>query len=859
MNDSINHIRLQELFDAACELGAGERAAFVARACGDDSALHAELQRWLAADAQMGDFLETSPRVIADNMHIAQAMPRFGPWLAVRLLGAGGMGEVWLAERADGAFEQRVAVKQVMLAGAAWRERFLAERRILALLQHPNIARLIDGGVDGRGLPYLVMEYVGGATITEHARDHALDVAARIALFLPVVDAVQYAHGRLVIHRDIKPANVLVDGNGTAKLLDFGIAKLLDDDDAVSTRTGLRLLTPEYASPEQARGEIVGTASDIYSLGILLYELITGVRPYEILDASPSSIERTICNTEPLRPSVHVAAARRAVGTRDLDAVVLKALAKDPAERYASCAEFASDLRRWQRGESVLARVPSTSERVQRYVRRHAFGVGVAAAVGAAFIVGLVAVLYFYRQSVLQREVAIHERNLAEQQTAVAAAVKDFLDQDLIRLASPYFKTSAPDVTVREAVDRGAARVQARFAGKPALETEVRNELGNLYTQLAQFPKAEEQFRSALASSGQTQYADPGRALAARFGLSFALIQQGKLDEAKAELQKADLAFDARQSGTRLSGLRNQAWGTYYYNLGQLQNAEPYLEHSLFDLMQAEPENALLLAVRKGNLANVYVANGRVADAERLAAENRATLDSQGQAQTFAYGMAMTTQARIGLFRHDYAQAETLAAQAAVLLHSVAGQDTPFTGDALWIVLRAQLATGRYAEAEAIAHRVYDVHLAVVGARAFTTQVHRIYLGQSEWLNDRRDEGLRDEEEGIEALLALVPADHLALHLARFLVAGDALDAGGAHVDTARPLLASIDIDALQRISPEGDWPARMDALRGQLALYDGDEARARTLLDSALERMRSAHCARFEIERVERALARMQ
>ena len=276
--------RLQQLFDAAIDLPANERAAFAACECGDDIALRAELERWFAVDARLGAFLETPPGLVAEARaeNIADEAPgHFGPWRVLRSLGAGGMGEVWLAERADGEYEQRAAIKQVAYPTPGLLQRFRQERQILARLEHPHIARLIDGGVDARGAPYFAMEYVEGVTITAFAR--RLDVRATLELFLEACAAVRFAHQNLVVHRDLKPSNILVAADGAPKLLDFGIAKVLaaaDTGTDAATGTGLRLLTPDYAAPEQFRGETVTTATDVYALGVVLYELLAGVRPH---------------------------------------------------------------------------------------------------------------------------------------------------------------------------------------------------------------------------------------------------------------------------------------------------------------------------------------------------------------------------------------------------------------------------------------------------------------------------------------------------------------------------------------------------------------------------------------------------
>jgi serine/threonine protein kinase/tetratricopeptide (TPR) repeat protein len=375
--------------------------------------------------------------------HAASASDRrIGPYRLVRELGQGGMGAVFLAVRDDDVFHKRVAVKLLKrgMDTDAIVQRFRAERQILAGLDHPNIARLLDGGTTDDGLPYLVMEYVEGAPLIEYADARDLDIAARIDLFLQVSAAVQHAHQNLVIHRDLKPANVLVTAEGVPKLLDFGIAKLLNPEMAghtmAPTAPGLQLMTPEYASPEQVRGEVVTTATDVYSLGVLLYEFLTGRRPYRLTSRTLPEIARVVCEEEPVQPSLAVTRpadpAEREPGARptgprstrvadsqrlqrrlegDLDNIVLKALSKEPTRRYASVDQFAEDLRRHLAGLPVLARPDTFGYRASKFVRRHRGAVTAGAAVVLALVLGLVGVAW-------QARVASRERARAEQRFA---------------------------------------------------------------------------------------------------------------------------------------------------------------------------------------------------------------------------------------------------------------------------------------------------------------------------------------------------------------------------------------------------------------------------------------------------------
>ncbi len=396
-------------------------------------------------------------------------LTRVGPYRILRELGAGGMGTVFLAER-DDEFHQRVAIKVVR--GMLSREvltRFRAERQILASLEHPAIARLLDGGTTPSGLPYLVMEYVDGVSIDEYCRERRLGIRDRLALFARVCDGVSYAHRSLVVHRDLKPSNILVTADGTPKLLDFGIAKLLEPDAGAApaiTITGLRALTPEYASPEQIRGQPITTATDVYSLGVLLFELLTGRRPLAFATQQPAEVERVVCTVEPRKPSTVAAEARQArqlVG--DLDTIVLTALNKEPARRYHSAAHLAEDIGRYMNGLPIVARPATWRYRSSRFVKRHRVSVAVAT-VFACVVVGFAVAL------------AVQLRQVERERDAQAQVSRMLLE--LYAALSPTESRGerpAPEVLL----DRGVARIQRELKDQPDLQARMLDGIGTLY------------------------------------------------------------------------------------------------------------------------------------------------------------------------------------------------------------------------------------------------------------------------------------------------------------------------------------------------------------------------------------------
>lgn len=392
--------RIDALFHQACERNPAERDAFLVEACAGDEALLHEVRALLDADitesqritkALVGATLE----LVVEGEQLGRTA---GPYRLVRELGQGGMGAVYLAERTDGQFEQQVALKliRVGMGTDEVQARFRMERQILARLQHPGIARLLDGGVTSDGQPFFAMEYVEGERIDAYCARHRLTVAERLALFAAVCDAVAYAHANLVVHRDLKPDNILVTDEGKVRLLDFGIAKVMAADEDITiglTTVGSRAMTPAYASPEQVLGEQVGTASDVYSLGVLLYELLSGARPYNLKALSPVDMQRAICVTEPPRPSTRVeegaergsapplqtGATLEGADVRrlqrliegDLDVITMKALRKEPERRYGTVAALRDDVRRYLQGEPVQARPDTIRYRWRTRLRRH--------------------------------------------------------------------------------------------------------------------------------------------------------------------------------------------------------------------------------------------------------------------------------------------------------------------------------------------------------------------------------------------------------------------------------------------------------------------------------------------------------
>ncbi len=510
--------RVKELFQSAVEREPAQRRSFLDEACGD-AELRREILSLLEADALAEDFIEQPAVEAAEWLAVKRDQEiknlRFGAYRIVHEIGRGGMGAVFLAERSDGEFQQRVALKIVRrsFADSELARRFRRERQILASLNHPNIARLLDGGVSADGEPFLVMEYVEGAAIDDYCDEHQLSIDGRLRLFLDVCRGVSYAHSHLVVHRDIKPSNILVDEEGTPKLLDFGIAKLLDAEGAgAQAQTNLRAFTPEYAAPEQLRGESVTTASDIYSLGVVLYELLTGARPYNFKTSNVDEIVRLISDVQPPRPSAvwknhaktiaregeeaqEKLAGRARTKDRklkgDLDNIVLMALRKEPERRYKSVEAFAEDIERHLEGLPVAARPNTFSYRAAKFINRNKAAVAAAAFVLLSLVAGLAISL---RQTSIAREqarIAAEAQRQAEQSAAEARREAD-KSQKVSRFMSRILSYANPawyaegsrtegEAKIIEVVDELADKIDTKFPNEPDIQAELHHELSDIY------------------------------------------------------------------------------------------------------------------------------------------------------------------------------------------------------------------------------------------------------------------------------------------------------------------------------------------------------------------------------------------
>ena len=659
--------------DDAMDMADPEREAYLAELRRQRPQVAADLEELLAVRRAVdaAGFLEGAvelPPVPAATL----AGQTFGAYTVVSQIGEGGMGSVWLARRSDGRFEGEAALKllNASFIGRAGEERFKREGSILARLAHPHIARLVDAGVSPAGQPYLVLEHVEGERIDAYCDGRGAGLPARLVLFLEVLAAVAHAHANLIVHRDIKPSNVLVGSDGGVKLLDFGIAKLIEEDGAGQatelTHEGGRAMTPEYAAPEQVTGGAITTATDVYALGILLYVLLTGRHPAEADRRSTADLVRSIVEIEPRRPSDAVADdGRRRILRGDLDTIVLRALKKNPQERYPSVTALAEDVRRYLARKPISARPDTLAYRAARFLQRHARAVAAAAAV-AALLAGLIG---FYTARLAA------ERDRARIQARKAEKISELLT-GLLTGADPYRESREP--TVRGILDAGAARVEEELAGEPELQAEMLTVMGRVYERLGDPARAQPLLERAVALGRKSRGGPSPRVAQSLNDLGVLLREKGNYAAAGPMLE------EAAAMRTKLFGRENGEVGVTLVELGRVwedqgqdARAEPLYREALAirrkvlgveDHETATSFNELaLLLRRKGDLAEAETLFRQVLEIDRK------TRGEEHPDTATAYNNL----ALIAMDRGDYPEAERLSRQGLAISRRTLGDDHP--------------------------------------------------------------------------------------------------------------------------------------------------------------------------------------
>ena len=761
--DSKRWLRVSRHLDDVLDLPPHERPASIAALRERDPDIATDVEAMLDQHRQLSDegFLDTAPPKPVDASLTGVTI---GAYTLTAAIGHGGMGSVWMAFRSDGRFDSRVAVKllNAALVGRGGEERFRREGTILGRLAHPHIARLIDAGVSNTGQPYLVLELVEGRHLDTYCDEERLSVDERIRLFLDVLSAVAHAHANLIVHRDLKPSNVLVTDAGQVKLLDFSIAKLIEDEEFLSrlTRDGGAVLTPKYAAPEQVSGGPITTATDVYALGVLLYELLSGQHPLGGGPRHPVEFTRALADREALRVSAAVrtvsssqafeqlAARRHTTPDRlarmlggDLETILSKALKKEPEERYRSIAEFADDLRRHIEHQPISARPDTIGYRTRKFARRH--WQGLTATVAA---VGLITTLTgFYTWQLLE------ERNRARLQAEKASRITEMLTTVLVS-ADPYRDPGAAEPTVRNLLDAGAARVAAELGDQPELQAEMLSVIGRTYERLGAYDKAlpllEQALsigRSALGTEhvhvaqslnnlgvlhhdmGNYAAAEPllRESLAIRrrllgnqdkdvavtlVYLARLLRDRGRSDEAEAPIREALAIRQAifgdehRETATSKNDL-----ASLLRDRGDLEGAEPLFRQNIATSERLLGHDHPNVGAGKGNLGLLLTAKGDAVGGEPLLRESVGIRrQALGERHT-DYANALRNLAFALEVQGKLAEAEALLQDTLRIAGPKLGAEHPRTVDASVDLARVQGARGRAAGTEATLRRALEV------------------------------------------------------------------------------------------------------------------------------------------------------
>ena len=811
--------RVWEIFEGSIERPPEERLAFAERACMEDAELLAAVRGMIEADGSAESILDRPP-VERDGLG-GVLLPRIsgpgklepapasirgelqdtaiGPYRVERLIGQGGMGAVYLASRDDGTFRHQVAVK-VLREGLEHGEtlrRLHAERQILAGLRHPNIARLYDGGNTERGVPYFVMEYVEGLPIDAFCRQKRLPVDERLRLFRKVCEAVRYAHQRLVVHRDLKPSNILVDRRGEPRLLDFGIAKVLDPEawalDAEPTSTIHRRLTPSYASPEQIRGEPVSTAADVYSLGVLLYQLLTGRLPFDFDGRSPGEVERLLAETEPRRPSTAVvqgdedAENRRRLRKQlagDLDAIVLKALRSDAAARYGSAEQLAAEIERYQRGLPVHARQGTWRYRARKYVRRNRIAVGAATAVAVTVALALGAIL---RQSARLAQ----ERDQARRDRDQKAAVVSLFEQ-MVAEADPL-RGRGLDLTVRELLAGGGSLLDKRLTDQPAVRATLHHTTGAMLLELGSPADARDHLVQALALRRSVLGAEHADTAASHALQARVLGELGELDEAEVlarrsvEILRGEETVDRSALSAALRSLALVLWGK-----GEDIDGAVAAAREAADLVEdAEPwvrDEARSLSLEL--LGQLESRRGRYGEAAKHIRKSLAILEARDGAESPRLIDGLNNLALALRWNGDLEQAETIYQRARTLILASYGTEHPVYAVSCNNLGGVRFARGDYRGASEAYSEAREVMIRVVGPDHWRIFFFDTNIAAARIRSGEAAAAERDLRRGLEHWRRRLDPDHWILAQAESLL-GEASAAQGRPAEAERLLVES--------------------------------------------------------------------
>ncbi|HLG95120.1 MAG TPA: serine/threonine-protein kinase [Bryobacteraceae bacterium] len=854
--DSARLKRIQQLFLEASELPAADRHACLQDACGGDTDLLEEVRAMLDADARSdsvldGDLAGAARSVFEPGPSLVGQF--LGPYRLTRLIGEGGMGVVYLAQREDLGSAAAIKILRDAWFSPARRERFESEQRLLAQLIHPSIARLYDADTLADGTPWFAMEYVQGRPITEYARERACSVEERLRLFRSVCEAVQYAHGHAIIHRDLKPSNILVKTGGEVRLLDFGIAKQLDDTAMDQTRTELRLMTPAYAAPEQLRGGKVGIFTDVYALGVLLYELLAGRAPFHLADRTPGEAEKIIVDQEPPRPS---SSEQRLMASSwaDLDVLCLTAMHKDPERRYRTVDALIGDVDRYLNREPLQARPDTLRYRAGKFVARNWRAVA-ASAIAMAVMMGLV-VFFTVRLTIA--------RNTAEATALRLERVQQFM----LSLFEGGDSAAAPaeDLRVTTLIGRGYAQAKA-LQRDPEVQAELYQTLGGIYQKLGDLRQADVLLNMALSERKSLLGPQHPEVAESLIALGLLRVDQAKLDEAERLVREGlERTERMRPRDEAAIAKATTALGKVLEARGAYDRAIPMLDRAVQLQSRIAPASAnLAAAVKELADAQFYAGHYDVCDTlnlqalalhrkifgdhHPLVADDLINLGAvqferahYPEAEKF-YRQALdinrawygndhpevaSTLSMLGralVFEKRYDQAVALVEQALAIQERVYGPAHPKVANVLNELGTVALQRERFDEAEARFRRMADIYKSAYGERHYLyalayANLASVFLAKKDY---RRAEPMF--REAVQRYTDALSADHLYTGIGQ-IKWGRALAGEKRYADAETHLLAGYKI-LMKQASPSASWirSARSELVNVYEALNEPDKA----------------------------------
>lgn len=743
--------KVEAIVGMTLEQAPHEQSTFLDATCAGDEALRDEVMSLLALEDKTVDFLEApavefAAELFTEDSGSSIKEQRIGAYKLLREIGRGGMGMVYLAARADELYEKQVAIKLIRrgLDTEDILRRFRNERQILANLDHPNIARLLDGGTTGDGVPYLVMDYVEGVQINEYADAHKLSITERLKLFRAVCAAVQYAHQHLVIHRDIKPGNILITSEGTPKLLDFGIAKLLDSEqtqNAAHTITELRAMTPEYASPEQVRGETVTTATDIYSLGVLLYELLTGHRPYRIKNRRPDEAAQIICEEAPEKPSrvishtedestvsgkpatLHslslirgaVPEILRRLLSGDLDNIILMAMRKEASRRYASVEQFSADIKRHLDGLPVIARKDTFKYRATKFVRRNRLGVAAAAIILLSLLGGMMATIWQAREARAQAQAARAEKAKAESVSAFLA--------NLLKYSNPLIAStsaSGGEITMKDVLDEAAKRLGgAEFANQPEVRAELEKIIADSYYGQGRNNLSEQHFKEYVRLQQSLYGEHDPQAIEATAEWAGLLFKDQNLTESEKVYR---LVLPLMRSRHLKGNIKAQDLATALRSFGYLRRTQGdsmEAEAAFREMLSLSPElpdeERYWIGITRSTLASTLADQGKFDEALETAREAVLECRQTKRTNTPDFGFVLTVYGGFLTDKGNYAEADAILKEAETLLRGRQSSSSLWLGDTLRNQAISCYRQGKYAESQSKATETGKIYLESFG------------------------------------------------------------------------------------------------------------------------------------------------